>query len=78
MANYGPSNPSSDDYGSVIQMRYMPPYTYDRKLTTVFALVETNSDVPDPTLSVQFLDEHGNSACADCPFIIQRSALGGF
>ena len=78
LANYGPSNPSSDDYGSVIQMRYMPPYTYDRQRTTVFALVETNSDVPDPTLSVQFLDEHGNSACADCPFIIQRSALGGF
>ena len=75
LANYGPSNPNSDDYGSIIQMRYMPPYTYDRRKTTVFALVETDSTLPDPTLSVQFIDENGNSACADCPFIIQRSAL---
>ena len=76
LANYGPSDPSSDDYGSIIQMRYMPPFVYDRRRTTVFALVETNSSLPDPTLSVQFIDEYGNSACSDCPFVIQRSTLG--
>lgn len=76
LANYGPSQPRDDDYGSVIQMRYMPPFTYDRARTTVFALVETNSDLIDPTLTVQFIDEQGNSACADCPFVINRSSLG--
>ena len=76
LANYGPSAPSGDDYGSLIQMRYMPPFIYDRAKTTVFAVVEIDSDQPNPSLSVQFIDEYGNSACADCPFIIQRSALG--
>ncbi|MEE2643750.1 MAG: alkaline phosphatase D family protein [Myxococcota bacterium] len=74
LANYGPVSPS--DYGSIIQMRYFPPFSYDRRRTNTFALVEVESDTDDPRLSVQFFDERGDSACADCPFELRRSALG--
>ena len=76
LANYGPNSGNPSDYGSIIQMRYLPPFDYDRRRTNAFALVTTNSNLADPRLSVQFYDERGNTACSDCPFQIRRSQLG--
>ena len=76
LANYGPSSGNPNDYGSLIQMRYLPPFDYDRRQTNAFGLVRVDSTAADPLLSVEFFDERGESACSDCPFEIRRSMLG--